>query len=76
MSTETNWFGLAANIKYYGMIVLFGVGFVTQLLDLFGIGTMINLYWWGWAMGTFGMLLSGVANAMLYWQYDRNYACS
>jgi len=29
VSTDTNWFGLAANIRYYSMTVLFGVGFVT-----------------------------------------------
>ena len=28
-STDTNWFGLAASIRYYSMTVLFGVGFVT-----------------------------------------------
>jgi hypothetical protein len=76
LSTDTNWFGLATSIKYYGSLVLFGFGFVTQLLDLFCIGTYINFLTWGWALGTIGMLASGVANAMLYWQYDRNYACS
>ena len=29
VSTDTNWFGLAASIRYYSMTVLFGVGFVT-----------------------------------------------
>ena len=37
---------------------------------------MLTFFWWGWAMGTFGVAASGVANAMLFWAYDRNYECS
>jgi len=63
-------------IQNYSMLSLFGVGFFTQLLDIFGIATYVNFMWWGWAAGTFGVAASGVAMSMLFWAYDRNYACS
>ena len=73
---DTNWYKLANQIMLYGALGLFSSGFFTQLLDLFGIATYFNLMWWGWALGTVGLLASGVANSLLFWAYDRNYDCS
>ena len=71
-----NWWKLANQIMLYGAFGLFSVGYVTQLLDLFGIATSFNFFWWGTINAFLGTAVSLFANAMLFWAYDRNYACS
>jgi hypothetical protein len=52
----TNYLKLADDISSYGQLVLFGAGFILQLLSTFGIAANINYLWW-----TMGVCLGGFA---------------
>ena len=62
-------------IAYYGAIALFGLGWITQLLDLFGVAGYFNFMVWGWGLGVVGPLAAGVAMLLAYISYEKLWNC-
>ena len=54
---KIRWSYLGQYAFYYGGVALFGLGFIMQLLDLFGILSYLNFLVWGCGLGVFGSLV-------------------
>lgn len=54
---NTDYYKLVHMIENYGMLGLFGIAFITQLLATFGIMTDINLLVWMMVVPLGGLLL-------------------
>ena len=70
-----DWVMWADYIAYYGAIALFGLGWITQLLDLFGVATYINFLVWGMGLGVGGSLVASVAFLFVYIAYEQSWNC-
>ena len=70
-----DWVMWADYIAYYGAIALFGLGWVTQLLDLFGVAGYLNFMVWGWGLGMVGPLAASVAMLFVYISYETSWDC-
>ena len=46
----TNWWSLANSLNTYTKLIVYGTGFITQLLALFGIAPGINELIWQWGV--------------------------
>lgn len=60
----TNWWRLSDSARLYGMVGIFGIAFLTQLLASVGIFTSYNMMIWTNLVGTFGMLLGCIISFM------------
>ena len=70
-----DWVMWAEYLFYYGSFGLFSLGWLTQLLDLFGVAGYFNFMTWGWALGMLGPLNYMVAFLFLYVAYEKTYNC-
>jgi hypothetical protein len=73
---KIRWSYLGQYAFYYGGVALFGLGFIMQLLDLFGILSYLNFLVWGWGLGVFGSLVYSITIFMMYMEFERAYRCS
>ena len=73
--TNTNWYNLSNLIAGYGLLGLFGLAFVTQVLSIFGIASFVNVLVWLVGVGLLGgtvVLTALVFNFLAYNEiYDR-----
>lgn len=71
-----NWQRWANYFGYYGSFGLFAIGWITQLLDLFGVASGLNWIVWGWVLGTVGPINAFLAQLFLYLGYEMSWNCA
>ena len=70
---DTNWYELASMIGGYGMLAVFSITAITQLLSIFGIAVAVNGLVWMWLFGVGGMLLTATVDILLFLGYNAAY---
>ena len=73
ISSDSNRWEFANNVKNWPLLVLGGVTTLTQILSMFGIANEINLLVWMFGLGGLGMLFEGIAGMLLFYEYDQAY---
>ena len=66
----TKFWSLANMTKGYGMLAIFGVAFVTQVLSTFGIASSINTMVWNYGVTGVGTLLAIVYGVFIFMAYS------
>jgi len=66
---EQGWWRMGSLIKTWGVLVIMGVAFLTQLLSMFGMFAHINMLVWGWGVMLGGGILSMVSGIMTMLSY-------
>ena len=67
----TKFWSLANMTKGYGMLAIFGVAFVTQVLNTFGIASSINTMVWDYGVTGVGTLLAIVYGVFIFMAYSK-----
>ena len=60
----TNWWKLSNTINGYGMLAVWGLALIFQILSLFGVATDVNVLVWSLGL-TYGHILIGAVNQIL-----------
>ena len=55
---SNNYWELSNMVYNYGMIAIWGVAVVTQLMSIFGVMPEINILVWSYVVGTGGLFIS------------------
>ena len=72
---DTNWWQMASYGQYF-WFGAFSVATITQLLAIFGIANMVNLYVWMLLLGGIGGIVNLVTSILAWYAFDTAYTVS
>jgi len=70
---STNYWELGTLIADFGMIGIFGVAFVTEILATFGIAPELNVMVWAFGVGLGGLVIGLTYNIMMFMAINTAY---
>ena len=76
MLLSFNYWKLANYLAGYGLLSLYGLCSLTQLLSTFGIAAELNIIVWWFGLGLLGFLLVTVAAVLEFIAYNECYVLS
>jgi len=74
--SDQNWWELSSMIRGFGVLAIWGLAALTQLLAIFGIASSANFFVWMFIVGGGSLLLGLSVGALRFLAYEQGYAKS